>query len=79
MATMLQEQEATLPAKNLMERPLKKIRHVQQVNLCLLRSKGCLYAEITLPANFAGVHNVSDLTIEFLRIITKCEDGPTFN
>ena len=66
MATVIREREATLPANNLMERPLKKIQHVQQVDLCLLRSKECLYANITLPANFAGVQAFfprSDLTM----------------
>ena len=46
----------------LMDRPLKKIQHVQQANSCLSMSKEHFYAKIKLPTNFAGVENLSDLT-----------------
>ena len=63
MATVLEEQEAMQQDNTLMDRPLKKIQHVQQANLCLSMSKEHFYAKIKLPTNFAGVENLSDLTI----------------
>ena len=63
MATVLEEQEAMQQDNTLMDRPLKKIQHVQQANLCLPMSKEHVYAKIKLPTNFAGVENLSDLTI----------------
>ena len=62
MATVLEEQEAMQQDNTLMDRPLKKIQHVQQANLCLSMSKEHFYAKIKLPTNFAGVENLSDLT-----------------
>ena len=62
MATVLEEQEAMQQDNTLMDRPLKKIQHVQQANLCLPMSKEHVYAKIKLPTNFAGVENLSDLT-----------------
>ena len=63
MATVLIRQEAMLQAINVVERPLKKIQHVQEECLYSLKSIECLYAKITFPANFAGLDNSSDLNI----------------
>ena len=68
MATVLEEQEAMQQDNTLMDRPLKKIQHVQQANLCLSMSKEHFYAKIKLPTNFAGVENLSDLTKVFVDI-----------
>ena len=62
MATVLEEQEPMQQDNTLMDRPLKKIQHVQQANSCLSMSKEHFYAKIKLPTNFAGVENLSDLT-----------------
>ena len=70
---MLLGQKATLQANNLVERPLKKIQHIQEANLCLLRSNECLYVKITLPANFPG----SDLTMKLAESV-KCH-SPRMN
>ena len=66
MATVLEEQEAMQQDNTWMDRPLKKIQHVQQANLCLSMSKEHFYAKIKLPTNFAGVENLSDLTMLLL-------------
>ena len=63
MATVLEEQEPMQQDNTLMDRPLKKIQHVQQANSCLSMSKEHFYSKIKLPTNFAVVENLSDLTI----------------
>ena len=76
MASVLEEQEAMQQDNTLMDRPLKKIQHVQQANLCLSMSKEHFYAKIKLPTNFAGVENLSDLTMKQRLKLSGLRESP---